>query len=95
MGHEQHQSTLVYEDNQAVILSLKAGFIATKHRHIDVASQVCRERRDDYEVYFVWTPSALNLSDALTKNTAATGLETTRTKLHGEVHIDHPPIHPM
>ena len=36
MGHQQVKPNVIYEDNQAVIMSLKARFVVTKYRHIDV-----------------------------------------------------------
>ena len=90
MGHQQVKPTVIYEDNQAVIMSLKARFVATKYRHIDVASQNCREGHQDQHAIYSWTPSNQNLSDVLTKNTAAPSLEQNRAKLHGNIHVEHP-----
>jgi hypothetical protein len=89
-GHLNTTPTTIYEDNQAVIQILKAGFVPTKHRHIDVASQICREGRDDRTADYQWIPTELNLADTFTKNVDATSLERARTKLTGNAHVDHP-----
>lgn len=68
LGHEQTESTLIWEDNRAAILvAQQECSSAGRCKHIDIRFRFVAEAIKDRVVRVRYTPTDLNLADLLTK----------------------------
>jgi len=67
LHHQQHGSTILYEDNQAAIAISRNSQSHTKMKHIDIRYHYVREKALDETIDIQYCPTNDMVADILTK----------------------------